>query len=428
MVTAPKTNPLLETTTTLAAAKSTTKRVRSRSAHGLRAVAIAAVAVLVTGGAVVAVVTRSTKQAPVAFETSVVERGPISAKVTATGTLSALVTVQVGSQVSGRVQKLLADFNSPVKKGQLLATLDPQLYEAALEQAKANTLAADSNLARAKAESQNDAKNLVRSKALFERQLIAQAELDAAQTAADVAEAGVGAAQSSLAQAKAALHQAEVNLAYTTIYSPIDGIVISRNVDVGQTVAAAFQSPTLFVLAEDLKKMQVDTSVSEADVGKLSAGMHASFLVDAYPKETFAGVVRQIRNAPQTVQNVVTYDAVIDVENDALKLRPGMTANVTFVVDSRADVVRVPNQALRVTLDPALLAQLHASPAVGDKDADRRNLWLLKNGASGAPSSVAVVTGISDGRFTEIVSGDVKAGDVVVTDAPAAPKAGLHIL
>src|SRR5581483_7898919 len=181
-------------------------------------------------------------------------------------------------------------------------------------------------------------------------------------------------------------------------------------VDVGQTVAAAFQSPTLFVLAEDLKKMQVDTSVSEADVGRLSAGMRASFRVDAYPKETFDGVVRQIRNAPQTVQNVVTYDAVIDVENDALKLRPGMTANVTFVVDERSDAVRVPNAALRVTLDPALLAQLHVAPAVAEKDPERRNVWLLKNGA---PVGVAVTPGITDGRFTEIVTGDVKAGDVI---------------
>ncbi len=299
-----------------------------------------------------------THQPALRYETVTVDQGQVVAKVTATGTLSALVTVQVGSQVSGRIQQIFVDFNSPVKKGQLIAKIDPQLFEAAVEQARANYVAARGNLAKAQAQAVDAERQYRRARALAERQLIAQAEVDTAQTNANAAQAQVKVAEGSVEQARAALHQAEVNLAYTNIISPTNGVVISRNVDVGQTVAASLQAPTLFLIAEDLAKMQVDTSVAEADVGRLWAGMTASFTIDAYPNERFTGRVRQIRNAPQTVQNVVTYDAVIDVDNAELKLRPGMTANVTFVYAERANVMRVPNAALRFRPSPELLAKL----------------------------------------------------------------------
>ncbi|HEY6004768.1 MAG TPA: efflux RND transporter periplasmic adaptor subunit, partial [Anaeromyxobacter sp.] len=292
------------------------------------------------------------KSGPAAIETARVDRGRIVAKVTATGTLSALVTVQVGSQVSGRIASLEADFNSPVKKGQVIARIDPQLFDAAVEQARANAVAAQGNLAKAKAQALDAQRQLERTRALAERKLVAQADLDTAEAGADAAKASVEAAQGSLEQTRAALHQAQVNLAYTRIVSPTNGVVISRNVDVGQTVAASLQAPTLFVIAEDLSKMQVDTSVAEADVGRLRAGMPATFTVDAFPGEVFRGNVRQVRNAPQTVQNVVTYDAVVDVSNPEQKLKPGMTATATFVYAEKDDVLRVPNAALRFRPPP----------------------------------------------------------------------------
>src|SRR5437867_2439965 len=298
------------------------------------------------------------KKSDLTYETAKVDRGRIIAKVTATGTLSPLVTVQVGSQVSGRIQALYADFNSTVKKGQVVARIDPQFFDAAVQQAKANLSAAEGNLARAKAQATDSQLQYQRAQALAKQNLVAQADLDTAKATADAAAATVKASEGALEQARAALQQAQINLAYTTIFSPTDGVVISRNVDVGQTVAASLQAPTLFTIAEDLRKMQVDSSVAEADVGKLRPGMDATFFVDAYPSERFTGVVRQIRNAPQTVQNVVTYDAVLDVSNPDLKLKPGMTANITFVTAERGDVLRVPNAALRFRPPPEMLARL----------------------------------------------------------------------
>jgi HlyD family secretion protein len=353
------------------------------------------------------------------YETVAVDQGQVVAKVTATDTLSALVTVQVGSQVSGRIQQLFVDFNSPVKKGQLIAKIDPQLFEAAVEQARANYVAAQGNLAKAQAQAVDAERQYRRARALAERQLIAQAEVDTAQTNANAAQAQIKVAEGNVEQARAALHQAEVNLAYTNIISPTNGVVISRNVDVGQTVAASLQAPTLFLIAEDLAKMQVDTSVAEADVGRLWAGMTASFTVDAYPNEHFTGRVRQIRNAPQTVQNVVTYDAVIDVDNAELKLRPGMTANVTFVYAERDKVIRVPNAALRFRPSPELLAKLTPLRNVQtdtnhDHTAlDQRTVWVLRDHT---PRPVPIRLGISDGTVTEVQAGELRVGDRVITD------------
>jgi HlyD family secretion protein len=389
------------------------------------------------------------KQKP-QIETAKVERGRIVAKVTATGTLSAIVTVQVGSQVSGRIAELHADFNSEVKKGQLIAKIDPQLFQASVDQARANLLAAQGNVAKARAQAVDAQRQADRNKALVEKKLIAQADYDTAQSNADASVAAVQAALGSEAQARASLTQASVNLAYTDIRSPTNGTVISRNVDVGQTVAASLAAPTIFVIAEDLKKMQVDTSVAEADVGRLEPGMAASFTVDAYPALVFKGQVRQIRNAPQTVQNVVTYDAVIDVDNPELKLKPGMTANVTFVYAEKQDVLKVPNAALRFKPPPGTFGGAGsgargagrgegggaagpgaAGPGAasgpggraakadgGAEPVDRRTIWVVKEET---PTPARIRTGISDGTSTELVEGDLQAGDTVVTDAVGPP-------
>ncbi len=380
------------------------------------------------------------KQPPTTFETARVERGRISARVTATGTLSALVTVQVGSVVSGRIASLHADFNSKVRKGEVIARIDPQLFRATVEQARANQAAAIGNLERFKVAVDDAQKIYDRTKSLSDQKLAPQQELDTAYTALQSARAQVAAQLGTLQQTKAALHQAEINLAYTTIISPIDGVVISRSVDVGQTVAASLQAPTLFTIAEDLRKMQVDTSVAEADVGKLKSGMLATFTVDAYPGEKFVGKVRQIRNAPQTMQNVVTYDSVIDVDNPELKLKPGMTSNVTFVYAERDSVLRVPNAALRFRPSPDMLAGsqgaagtggaaaagAHGTGGTGGRGAlgkhpphgvdAKKHVYVLRPGAT-TPEVTEVKTGVTDGATTEIVDGALKEGDLVVTDA-----------
>ena len=355
------------------------------------------------------------KTAESPFVTAKVDRGRISARVTASGTLSALVTVQVGSQVSGRIQNLYVDYNSPVKKGQVIARIDPQLYQAAAEQSRANLMAAEANLAKAKVQSVDAERQAKRANELVDLKLISQAERDTARANADAAVAGVAAAEGSVAQNKAALNQARVNLGYTQIASPTDGVVISRSVDVGQTVAASLQTPTLFVIAQDLRQMQVDTNVAESDIGKLSEAMEVKFTVDAYPGERFKGNVRQIRNAAQTVQNVLTYDAVIAVDNADLKLKPGMTANVTFPYADKPDVLRVPNAALRYKPSTDLVPKTapDAAKPKAERGSGQRTLWILREGQ---PQGVPVKMGISDGALTEIVEGEIKEGDEIITD------------
>ncbi|HWW86323.1 MAG TPA: efflux RND transporter periplasmic adaptor subunit, partial [Vicinamibacterales bacterium] len=358
-------------------------------------------------------------QPDIRYETATVERGSIIAKVTASGTLSALVTVQVGSQVSGRVQEILVDYNSPVKAGQVIAKLDPLLFQAAVDQSRANHLTAESNLKTATAQATNAERQYSRSKSLLDRHLVPQSDFDSARANYDVSRAQVDAAASSIEVARAALHQAELNLGYATIVSPIDGTVISRNVDVGQTVASAFQAPTLFLIARDLRRMQVDTSVSEADVGRLETGVVATFTVDAYPGQAFSGRVRQIRSSPTTVQNVVTYDAVLDVDNGALQLKPGMTANVTFVVAAKHDVLEVPNRALRFQPDPSVLQQLEIPiPARAPTASNQKTVWAL---STGRPAELPLVTGVTDGSMTEILQGAIHPGDAVITDMTLVP-------
>jgi len=389
------------------------------------------------------------------FETVAIDRGPIVAKVTATGTLSALVTVQVGTQVSGRIKEILVDFNSPVKKGQVIARIEPALFQAALESARANYLAGQGTVTKLEAQAENAKLQFERAEQLFERKAIAQADLDTARATMRAANGDVTAARGNMEQAKASLNQAKVNLDYTTIVSPTTGVVISRSVDVGQTVAASLSAPTLFLIAEDLTKMQVDTSVAEADIGKLKADMDATFTVDAYPSRTFKGKIRQIRNAPQTQQNVVTYDAVIDVRNEGLELRPGMTANVTFIYDHRESALRVPNAALRFQPPPEIaraawgpggggakgggppggpegggrrssgmgegggrrgggMGEGGGRRSAGGETPDRRTLWVLRGPM---PTPVRVRAGVSDGTNTEIETTELHEGDKVVTDA-----------
>ncbi|MCB9647037.1 MAG: efflux RND transporter periplasmic adaptor subunit [Deltaproteobacteria bacterium] len=361
-------------------------------------------AVLVGGGGVAWWLRQAPEEVGPTYDSARVDRGDIASRITATGTLSALVTVQVGSQVSGRIQALHADFNDKVEQGQVLARLDPQLFEAALSQARANHAVAKANVAQAVVQAKDAERQAQRSRSLAERKLIAPADAETAETTAEVARAKVEAAQASLLQTAASLEQAQINLSYATIHSPISGVVISRNVDVGQTVAASLQAPVLFEIAEDLRRMQVDTSVAEADVGALRPGMKATFTVDAYPQKDFVGTVRQIRNAATMVQNVVTYDAVIDVANDGLELKPGMTANVTFEVARRQDALRIPNAALRFR---------PAGATAGPQEDGRRAVYVLRDGR---PARVPVELGISDGRFTEVVQGDLHEGDEVVLE------------
>ena len=304
-----------------------------------------------------------TREPETTYRTAMVEKARISAKVSATGTLSAHVTVLVGSQVSGRVLEIGVDFNSPVKKGQRIARIDPQLYAAALAQARANAYAAQGNLTKARAQALDGDRQLVRARALHADGIKSQVDVDAAETTAAVAAAQIDAAKGAVEQARAQVDTAQANLAYTDIISPIDGVVISRAVDVGQTVAASLSAPTLFTIAQDLRQMQVDTSITEGDVGKLKPGMATTFVVDAYPSKKFRGTIRQIRNAPVSVQNVVTYDAVIDVENPDLELKPGMTANVSVVYAERVDVIAVPNAALRFRPPAALVGSAAPAPS-----------------------------------------------------------------
>lgn len=276
-----------------------------------------------------------------------VERGPLIASVSATGTLNPVISVSVGTQVSGQIKELFVDFNSPVKKGQLIARIDPETFEYRVRQAQADADAARSAVYRAQVNVANAQRELARTKELVERNFVSPAELDARQAAYDLAAAELKTAQATLAQREAQLASAKVDLGRTEIRAPVDGVVIKRSVDVGQTVAASLQAPELFVIAKDLRDMQVETSIDEADVGRIRIGQRASFTVDAFPGRSFSGEVKQVRKAAQTVQNVVTYTVLVTANNEVGQLMPGMTANVRIVTDTRDSVLKVPNAALR---------------------------------------------------------------------------------
>ncbi|TAN60977.1 efflux RND transporter periplasmic adaptor subunit [bacterium] len=341
------------------------------------------------------------------FKTEIVTRGDITEAVTATGSLNAVTTILVGTQASGTIKRIFVDFNSPVKKNQLIAQIDPATFEAQLEQARANFNLARANSEKSKASLVDAERTLDRTKQLYSKNLVAKSELDTALTNFDISRALLGASEAQVSQAEAALKLTDINLKYTSILSPVDGVVISRNVDVGQTVAASFQTPTLFTIAEDLTKMQIDTNVNEADIGRVSTGQDVAFTVDAYPDALFHGKVLQIRNAPIIIQNVVTYDVVIKVDNPRLKLKPGMTANAQIISAEKKGVLKAPNAAMRFRLN-------------NDKSAKAKNtdagpsVWVLE---AGTPRRVKITVGISDGSFTEISSGDVKEGQELIIES-----------
>jgi HlyD family secretion protein len=399
---------------------------------------LAALAVAAAGGGL-AYWKLGSSEPKVSFETAPVSRGRITVQVTASGTVSALKTVLVGSQVSGRVAELHADFNDTVKKGQLLARLDTQLMKAALEQARASQAVVRSNVLKAEAQLRDAERMMARQKALGAQNYLSVEVVETATSNAEVARAALAGARAQARQSAAQVEQAELNLTMAEIHSPIDGVVISRSVDVGQTVAASLQAPTIFTLAEDLRKMQVESHVAEGDVAKLSPGMTVTFTVDAFPGRKFAGRLRQVRNAAETVQNVVTYDAIVDVDNPALELRPGMTANVSFVVADRNDAVRIPNAALRFR--PVGTARSAGTRLPGDQrsgaanssrlafpgEADRKTVFVREGATELRPVRVRV--GVTDGSYTELVAGDLKEGTALVTDMsdgaePARPAQG----
>ncbi len=338
--------------------------------------------------------------APPLYTTAPVTRGTIAMSVNATGTVNPVATVQVGSYVSGPIQAIYADFNAQVKQGQLIAKIDPRPFQMKVDEAKAALANAQAQMRKDQADAEYKRISAQRQDQLYQAQVVSADAADSARSAYRQAAAQVALDQANIAQQQSALKEAEVNLDYTNIVSPVDGVVVSRNVDVGQTVAASFQTPTLFLIARDLTRMQVDANVSESDIGGIQPGQAASFSVDAFPDREFSGTVSQVRQAPITVQNVVTYDVVIGVANPGLLLKPGMTANVNLETARHDGVLRVPVAALRFEPDTA---------------GQRRPSVRVVNG--GTTRQVAVTTGISDGQNVEIVSGDLHEGDVVATGA-----------
>jgi HlyD family secretion protein len=424
------------------------------------------------------------------FRTAPVERGDILSTISSTGTLNAVITVQVGTQVSGTIKELTVDYNSRVKKGMLIARIDPDIFEAKVNQAKADlessraavlnqraaVVKAEADVATARANvikedvAVRDAKIKAEARArLFQEGGISQEERDtaqatldsaqaqleaskaslrASQAALEVSRAQLAAAEATVQQKQAALAQTQVDLDHTYIRAPVDGVVVSRNVDVGQTVAASLQAPTLFLIAQDLTKMQVDTNVDEADVGRVALDQAATFTVDSYPGQVFSGQIVQIRQAPQVLQNVVTYTTVVAVSNPELKLKPGMTANVKILVARREGTLLVPNAAFRVRVDGATPAAAAGSPgqrgaqgmaggragasagtgsgrgpepgARGAADGGKQRIWVLQDGK---PVEQMVRTGLSDGQKTEILEG-LREGDAVVVGLGTQPRGG----
>lgn len=426
------------------------------------------------------------------YRTAKVERGDIAMYVSATGTLNPVITVQVGTQVSGTIKKLFADFNSRVQEGEPVAQLDQAIFRAklaqaeatredaradvknaianvrnaaaAIETARAEVASQRANLVRARVMIADASRVLERQRTLFARELISRSDLDTAQTNYDVsvaqrnaaqaqldsaeaklrsafaqlhaAEAQVDKAKAQVSQSQAAVDQARVDLDRTVIRSPITGVVISRNVDVGQTVAASLQAPTLFTIAQDLTKMQVDVNVSEADIGNIALGQRATFTVDAYPNQEFRGTVREVRSAPIIVQNVVNYDTVVTVDNPELKLKPGMTATVSILVAEREKVLIIPKAALR--FQPLLTEkQREQLTSTGQErrgtssvdgigrpgDGQRRQwqatpkVWVTTQ--DGLPRPIAVRLGISDDQFTELMDGSLHEGDEIIIGVAA---------
>lgn len=374
----------------------------------LRWIKAAAVLVLVGGGVGWFALRRSAGDEPVTFRVARLDRGTIEQTVTATGQLSAVVTVQVGSQVSGIISSLGADFNSEVKAGQIIAQIDPTRIKANLEQARASMKNAQASLARAEVNHQSSKREYDRGKALSDKKVIGESELDELQSRFELARVELQSAHAQVAQARAQVGMVQEDLARTTIRSPIDGVVLQRAVDVGQTVAASLSAPTIFTIAQDLSKMEVRAAVDEADVGKLKEGLEAQFTVDAHPGREFVATIFQIRSNPNVVSNVVTYDAILRVDNPDGKLLPGMTASVRIVTEKREDVLRIPNAALRFRPPPSLIAENTERPfgRMGRGDAGARDRQPGEGGGrrmrgEGGP----MAQGEGGGRWRERMAG-----------------------
>ena len=392
-------------------------------------IVIAVVVLAAVAAAAIALKPRDKVVPPPKYRFTAVDRGAINQTVTATGTINPVALINVGSQVSGTVAELHADFNDRVRKGQVLLKLEPTIFNAQVAQAEANIASARASLRLAQA-------TYRRNQQLVEQNFISTLALDQSMREAEVAQANLKLAQAQLDRARADLNN-------SVIRSPIDGVIIKRTIDLGQTVAASFTTPNLFQIAQDLTKMQIDTSVSEADVGQLKDGLPARFVVDAYPDREFTATMRQFRLAPNVVQNVVTYNVVLDVDNVDELLKPGMTAQVRLVVANRPNVLRIPTTALRFRLSdeeqeaerkrnkeakPAAVATAPAAAAPDDDVAFRnasdttRMFKIYKLDAKNQPQPVDIRAGLSNFRYTEVLSGDLKPGDRVVTRSLVTPE------
>ncbi len=381
------------------------------------------------------------------YEKATIDRGTVTALVDTTGTLNPVTIVDIGSQVSGKIENIYVDFNSQVKAGQVLAELEQLNFQTKVQQNEANYSSSLAALEKSKVSLENSRKQYERAKSLFEKELLSFEEFEATETQYFSAKADLQSSEARLEQAKAQLDTSKVDLTYTIIKSPIDGVVINRNVNVGQTVAASFQAPVLFQVANDLTKMQVECSVDEADIGRVKEGQVARFTVDAFPDENFTGVVKQVRYSPEVIQNVVTYTTIVDVENPEMKLRPGMTATISFVVGEAENALRVPNSALRFQPPPEVMQSLfeemrqemqakrgqaslsegqqekrrpqgnfqmsQGSRGMGSRMRDRARVWTQDE--EGKLRMVFVRTGVTDNTFTEIAGGELKEGMEVIT-------------
>ena len=370
------------------------------------------------------------RKVPVVYELRAekVASGDITATVMASGRLNAVSIVEVGTQVSGTIQEIYADFNSPVKEGQLIAQLDPSILRSQLVESGAALKVSEAAVGSASASLVDAERKWKRNKELYARKLISKSELEDTETQVLLKRAQLEESRARVVQAQAGMERAQTNLEYTRITSPVDGVVVSRQVDVGQTVAASFQTPTLFSIARDLTRMQIDTSVDEADIGRVAEGQDVEFHVDAFPEDLFAGKVVQVRIAPETTDNVVTYTVVIHVDNDDLRLKPGMTANVSIKTDLRRGVLKIPTAALRFKPPADLLEILPEGVLSSDGPGAVSGLnagyvWLVRDAK--LARRTFVFTGITDNAWVEVVSGEIKADDeIAVAALPLSDGAG----
>ena len=351
--------------------------------------------ILLIGGGIYCFMPKNTQGK---LETQKIDTCTISQIVEASGTINPVNTVSVGSTVSGLIKDIYVDFNSEVKKGQLLAQIDPANFEAAVQESQATISNANATLARLRAEEDLAAVTYRRYKNLYAKNFVAKSELDQAESNYKSIKAQINAANAQITQAQAKYKTAQTNLGYTKIIAPVDGTIISRKIDLGQPVAASFQAPELFTIAQDLKKMQIEVSVSEADIGKVQEGQDVTYALDGYPDDEFKGKVSQVRLSPTTVSNVVTYSVIVDVENEDLKLKPGMTANVSIITEKSENILCAPNSALKVSLDET-------------QKYEHQGIWKIENKK---PVRVEIEVGASNDNVFEIISDNIKKGDVIV--------------